>query len=612
MCIVIIVVVVVIVYSYTSRMTDKQIYPTKKLINSPTTSVEDSLNGLTLVYPSLQLLRSTHKIVVRADVDDVIARGQVSLVCGGGSGHEPAHVGFVGKGMLTAAVPGAVFTSPPSAAILAAFRAVSGSAGILAIVTNYTGDRLNFGIAVEKAKIEGIRVEMVVVGDDCSLPSLCKSAGRRGLCGTILVYKIAGAMAEMGMDLDTIYQKVLQVAECVGTIGVSLNPCSLPGKPPNFLLGPNEIELGLGIHGEAGYKRCQLECCEKMVETILNQLSSIEPDYKYFQLQPNSSVVLVVNNLGGLSNLEMGIVAKEAIRFLTNKRGVSVEMAYMGTFMTSLEMQGVSLTLMQFSEELGRFLDFPTDAPGWPNGCVGKRLGKGGQFAISASMRARDPHIPDVPLSGSSQGSDSLFIECLRSVCVSLSDSRDRLDELDSVGGDGDCGSTLFTGTQAVLDEIETLANMPHAQCMLRIAAILERVMGGASGALYSLFLSAAASDLAPSDSPQSWVEALSRGYRAVIRYGGASPGDRTMLDALQPVIDLLASSQIIDIPVLESVATACKEGALSTRGMPARAGRASYVSPELLTDSDPGAVAVDIWINAICRVLIDKWKWIR
>ena len=591
-----------------NRMQHNHAYPTKKLINSPHTAVEDCINGITLVYPSLQQLRSPHRIVVRADIDDVITRGQVSLVCGGGSGHEPAHIGFVGKGMLTAAVPGAVFTSPPSSAILAAFRAVASPAGILAIVTNYTGDRLNFGIAVEKAKCEGIRVEMAVVGEDCSLPSLCKSAGRRGLCGTVLVYKIAGAMAEQGIDLDTIYKKVLEVAQCVGTIGVSLNPCSLPGKPPNFVLGPNEIELGLGIHGEAGYKRCQLECCEKMVEIILNQLSSIEPGYKYFQLKPNSSVVLVVNNLGGLSNLEMGIVAKEAIRFLTNQRGVSVEMAYMGTFMTSLEMQGVSLTLMEFTEELGELLDFPTGAPAWPNGCIGKRLGKGGQFAINASERARDREVASGVLLGESQGIDSLFLECLRAVCVSLTENRDRLDALDSVGGDGDCGSTLFTGTQAILSEMDKLAEMTHSQSLLAISAVVERVMGGASGALYSLFMSAGAAGLGPPGVPRSWVEALNRGFEAVVKYGGATPGDRTMLDAMYPIVHLLVNCQTIDRSVIESVSKVCTEGAFSTRGMVARAGRASYVSPELLTDTDPGAAAVEIWVNSVCRVLVDKW----
>ncbi|KAI6649248.1 Bifunctional ATP-dependent dihydroxyacetone kinase/FAD-AMP lyase (cyclizing)-like [Oopsacas minuta] len=589
-------------------MADK-IFPTKKLINSPSTSVEDSLNGLTLVYPSLQLLRSRHKIVIRSDIDDVISSGQVTLVCGGGSGHEPAHVGFVGKGMLTAAVPGAVFASPPSEAILASFRAVTTPAGTLAIVTNYTGDRLNFGIAVEKARAEGIKVEMIVIGDDCALPSVSKTAGRRGLCGTILIYKIAGAMAEQGCDLDTIYKKVLKVAECVGTIGVSLNPCSVPGRSPNFILGPDEIELGLGIHGEAGYKRCKLESCEKMVEIILNQLSSIEPGYKYFQLQPNSHVVLVVNNLGGLSNLEMGIVAKEAIRFLTNKRGVCVEMAYMGTFMTSLEMQGVSLTLLEYTEELGQYLDCPTEAPAWPNGCTGRRLAKGGQFAINASQRAEDRDIASKTLLGVGIGKESLFIECLESVCLALSENKDRLDKLDSIGGDGDCGSTLYAGSQAILTEIDSLAEMNHSQSLLKIASIVERVMGGASGALYSLFLTAAAGQLDTPCVPRSWVEALSRGVESVAKYGGASPGDRTMLDALHPTVHYLYNSSTINSNAIQSAVQLCNEGANATKGMCARAGRASYVSQDLLRDEDPGAVAVSIWFNAIGRVLAKKWK---
>lgn len=596
-----------LLHSYIAVEMAEKALPTKKLINSPSTTVEDSLSGLTLVYPSLQLLRSPHKVVVRSDVDDVIARGSVTLVCGGGSGHEPAHVGFVGKGMLTAAVPGAVFASPPSEAILTAFRAVANPAGTLAIVTNYTGDKLNFGIAVEKARSEGMKVEMVVVGDDCALPSVSKTAGRRGLCGTVLVYKIAGAMAEEGCDLDTVYRKVLEVAAGVGTIGVSLNPCSVPGRPPNFLLAPDEIELGLGIHGEAGYKRCKLEPCEKMVEIILSQLSSIEPGYKYFPLQPNTRVILVVNNLGGLSNLEMGIIAKEAIRFLTNKKGVCVEMAYMGTFMTSLEMQGVSLTLLEYTEELGLYLDCPTEAPAWPNGCRGRRLAKGGQFAISASQRAKDRETASETLLGVAQGRESLFLECLESACVALAENRDRLDQLDSVGGDGDCGSTLYAGTQAILAEIASLAEMTQGQAILRIASLVERVMGGASGALYSLFLTAAARRLETPETPKHWVEALSGGVGSIAKYGGASPGDRTMLDALHPPLHLLINSQDIDASVISSANELCASGAAATREMTARAGRASYVSQELLTGEDPGAVAVSIWFEAVTRVIVSK-----
>ena len=590
-------------------MSTKPALPTKKLINSPGTAVEDSLNGLTLVYPGLQLLKSKHKVVIRSDVDDVIAKSRVTLVCGGGSGHEPAHVGFVGKGMLTAAVPGAVFTSPPSEAILSAFRAVSSPAGTLAIVTNYTGDRLNFGIAVEKAKAEGIYVAMVVVGDDCALPSMSKSAGRRGLCGTILVYKIAGAMAEEGYDLQTIHKRVVDITNNLGTIGISLNPCSLPGKPPNFQLAPDEIELGLGIHGEAGYKRCKIESCEKMVEIILDQLSSIEPGYRYFSLQPNDQVILVVNNLGGLSNLEMGIVAKEAIRYLTNKKGVSVEMAYMGTFMTSLEMQGVSLTLLEFTQERGLYLDKPTDAPAWPNGCIGKRLAKGGQWALTASQRAKDREVASEFVLCTGQGKDSLFLCCVEAACRAVAASKERLDQLDAVGGDSDCGSTLFEGSQAMLGSMEELAEMNHSQALLRMAGVVESVMGGSSGALYSLFLSAAAAGLVHPESPSSWVGALARGFEAIVKYGGAGVGERTMIDALYPALHLLTNSATIDKSALESAVTACREGAKATEGMQARAGRASYVSQELLTEPDPGAIAVSIWFEAVCNVLLDKWK---
>ncbi len=226
----------------------------KKLINRPESVVEEMVEGLVAVYPGLQRLPG-RSVLIRSDAADA-RRDKVALISGGGSGHEPAHAGYVGRGMLSAAVAGDVFTSPSPDAVLAAIHAVSGPKGALLIVKNYTGDRLNFGLAAERARAGGIPVEMVIVADDVALANSVDNAGRRGLAGTVLVHKVAGAAAEAGGTLEEVAREAQEAARAVRTMGVALSPCTVPaaGKP-GFSLDVNEMELGLGIHGEAGVQR---------------------------------------------------------------------------------------------------------------------------------------------------------------------------------------------------------------------------------------------------------------------------------------------------------------------------------------------------------------------
>ncbi|NXI36004.1 TKFC cyclase, partial [Galbula dea] len=291
----------------------------KKLVNRVASCADDALAGLVACSPGLKLLQG-HRVVLRADLEAI--RGRVALLSGGGSGHEPAHAGYVGKGMLTGVVAGAVFTSPAVGSILAAIRAVTqaGAAGTLLIVKNYTGDRLNFGLALERARAEGADVRMVVVGDDSAFAAP-KKAGRRGLCGTILIHKVAGALAEAGVGLNEIVEKVSAAAKAMGTLGLSLSPCSVPGSKPTFHLADDEMELGLGIHGEAGVRRMKVLPADEAVETMLEHMTN-PSNASHLPLSPGASVVLVVNNLGGLSCLELGIVAGAAVRCLGECRGV--------------------------------------------------------------------------------------------------------------------------------------------------------------------------------------------------------------------------------------------------------------------------------------------------
>lgn len=333
------------------------------MVNSVEGCADDALAGLVASNPDLQLLQG-HRVALRSDLDTL--KGRVALLSGGGSGHEPAHAGFIGKGMLTGVIAGSVFASPPVGSILAAIRAVAqaGTVGTLLIVKNYTGDRLNFGLAMEQAKAEGISVEMVIVEDDSAFTVL-KKAGRRGLCGTVLIHKVAGALAEEGMGLEEITKRVSVIAKTMGTLGVSLSSCSVPGATHTFELAADEIELGLGIHGEAGVRRIKIAPVDQIVTLMLDHMTNTSNIF-HVPVRSGSSVVLIVNNLGGLSFLELGIIADAAIRLLEG-RGVKVARALVGTFMSALEMPGVSLTLMLVDEPVLKLIDAETTAKAWPH-----------------------------------------------------------------------------------------------------------------------------------------------------------------------------------------------------------------------------------------------------
>ncbi|XP_071079240.1 triokinase/FMN cyclase-like [Haliotis cracherodii] len=576
----------------------------KKLINKVDACVDECLDGLVAVNPGLKKL-SGHRVIVRSDIDSVISKGRVGLLSGGGSGHEPAHGGYIGEGMLSAAVAGAVFTSPPPNSIQAAVRAIgkNNPGGVLMIVKNYTGDRLNFGLAAERAKAEGISVDMVVVAEDCALTSTDKTAGRRGLCGTVLIHKIAGALAEEGKSLADIATIARDATTKMGTIGLCLFPCSVPGSGSSFHIQDDEMELGLGIHGEAGVKRTKLVSSKAAVKLMLDHMTNPKTT-THLHLSPGDRVACMVNNLGGTSVLELNIVAREALCYLEG-RGLKVDRMYCGTFMTSLQMAGVSITLLKLDDTLCRCLDAPTSAPGWskpylPRGVTDRQTP--GEMACDSASTV-------VSGGGSvtlSQEEGGVLYDVLAAVSLSLVAAEGQLNSLDREAGDGDCGTTVTRGAKAILSKLAMKDNpgLPvtnPSSLALSLANIVETNMGGSSGALYSLFLTAAAKCLTASAAAASWSEALHQGIQAVTRYGGAEPGDRTMLDALYPA-SVTLKEQLPKLPPLEAFAKAvqaAQQGADATAGMKAGAGRASYVEASRLTQPDPGAVSVTIWLKA-------------
>ncbi|XP_008820366.1 triokinase/FMN cyclase [Nannospalax galili] len=570
----------------------------KKLVNSVEGCADDALAGLVACNPDLQLLQG-HRVALRSDLDSL--KGRVALLSGGGSGHEPAHAGFIGKGMLTGVIAGAVFASPAVGSILAAIRAVAqaGTAGTLLIVKNYTGDRLNFGVAMEQARVEGIAVEMVVIGDDSAFTVL-KKAGRRGLCGTVLIHKVAGALAEAGMGLEEITKRVSVIAKAMGTLGVSLSSCSVPGSKPTFQLAADEVELGLGIHGEAGVHRIKMAPVDQIVTLMLDHMTSAS-NASHVPVQPGSSVVLMVNNLGGLSFLELGIIADATVRLLEG-RGVKVARALVGTFMSALEMPGVSLTLLLVDEPLLKLIDAETSAVAWPN--VAK-ISVTGQKRIRAAP-TEPQEVPEATAAGGEASKQMVLV--LERVCTTLLGLEEHLNALDRAAGDGDCGTTHSRAAKAIQDWLkEGPAPASPSQLLSRLSVLLLERMGGSSGALYGLFLTAAAQPLKAKTDLPAWSAAMDAGLEAMQKYGKAAPGDRTMLDSLWAAGQELKAWKNPGanlFSVLTKAVKSAEAAAEATKNMEAGAGRASYISSSRLEQPDPGAVAAAAILRAILEVL--------
>ncbi|MFC9969318.1 dihydroxyacetone kinase subunit DhaK [Spirillospora sp. NPDC127200] len=324
----------------------------RKLINAPADVVSDALRGLAAAHPSLRVDPEAG-VVVRADAPRT---GKVALVSGGGSGHEPLHAGFVGHGMLDAAAPGAVFTSPVPDQVLVATTAVSGGAGVLHVVKNYTGDVLNFQMAAELAEDEGVEVASVLVDDDVAVQDSTYTAGRRGTGATLFVEKIAGALAEEGADLAAVAAVAREVAERSRSFGVALSPCTVPAAGrPTFELGEDEIELGIGIHGEPGRERAKAATAAEIVDAALTAIDADMP-------LAGQELLVLVNGMGGTPLIEQYIAYGAAADWLAG-HGASVARPLVGGYVTSLEMAGVMVTVCRATPELLRLWDAPVETP---------------------------------------------------------------------------------------------------------------------------------------------------------------------------------------------------------------------------------------------------------
>ncbi|MCU6249214.1 dihydroxyacetone kinase subunit DhaK [Enterobacter cloacae] len=524
--------------------------------------VNDAIEGILISAPHGNLVKldvdPAIRIVARSDWD----KSRVAVISGGGSGHEPAHAGFVGKGMLTAAVCGDLFASPSVDAVLNAIVAVTGDRGCLLIVKNYTGDRLNFGLAAEKAKRYGLKVEMVIVADDIALPD---NKQPRGIAGTALVHKIAGYAAEHGKSLSEVRDIAQQACDNLWSLGVAMQTCNLPGSDEEEgRIKQGHVELGLGIHGEPGASVVDTQNSKAIIDTLVTPLKAKAGDGRF---------AVLINNLGGVSALEMALLTKELAH-----SALKDNLAYLigpAPLVSALDMKGFSLTLLKLNDLFEKALHEEVETLGWQKPVAFAPLRTQEHSAIHDRVEFTPSANPQVG-------------EYVSVVTKTLIQLENRLNALDAKVGDGDTGSTFAQGAREIAQRLEE-NNLPLndvSTLLLLVGERLATVMGGSSGVLMSIFFTAAGQKL---HDGQSLADALLSGLAQMKQYGGADLGDRTLIDALQPALETLQKND------LQAAAQAAQQSAEATARMgKAGAGRSSYVNKENLDGvMDPGAVAV-------------------
>ena len=533
--------------------------------------VNDAIEGI--------LLSAPHANLVKLDIDPairIVARGDwdkslVAVISGGGSGHEPAHAGFVGKGMLTAAVCGDLFASPSVDAVLNAIVAVTGDRGCLLIVKNYTGDRLNFGLAAEKAKRYGLKVEMVIVADDIALPD---NKQPRGIAGTALVHKIAGYAAEQGKSLSEVRDIAQQACDNLWSLGVAMQTCNLPGSDDEEgRIKQGHVELGLGIHGEPGASVVDTQNSKAIIDTLVTPLKAQAGEGRF---------AVLINNLGGVSALEMALLTKELAH-----SALKESIAYLigpAPLVSALDMKGFSLTLLKLNDLFEKALHEEVETLGWQKPVAFAPLRTVAHSAIHDRVEYTPSENPQVE-------------KFVSSVARTLIQLENRLNALDAKVGDGDTGSTFAQGARDIAQRLEEHA-LPLddvSKLLLLVGERLATVMGGSSGVLMSIFFTAAGQKL---HNGKSLPDALLSGLAQMKQYGGADLGDRTLIDALQPALEALQKND------LQAAAQAAQQGAEATAKMEkAGAGRSSYVNKENLDGvMDPGAVAVAEVFNVLAQ----------
>lgn len=576
----------------------------KKIMNSAETLVREMCNGMVMAHPELEFLNK-YKVVKKKNINE----DKVTLISGGGSGHEPAHAGFIGKGMLDVAVCGDVFASPSQIQVYQAIKESKSNKGTLLIIKNYSGDMMNFKNAAHLATEDGIKVDYIKVDDDIAVEDSLYTVGRRGVAGTVLVHKIAGAASERGNSLEEVKRIAEKAASSVKSIGFAFTSCTVPAKgTPTFELGEDEMEYGVGIHGEPGIRREKIATADELAERMVNQLIN-ELDYK------NEEIVVLINGFGATPLQELYLLNNSVFREL-HKRGIKVCKNFVGNYMTSIDMAGASVSIMKLDDELKELVKDECDTPA---------------FRVSNHMDIKEYEEvvieeKEVPVSYKVETCESFkeiknekislnnMIYILDKMSEVIIDNEVPFCELDSHAGDGDFGMSVAKGFRMLKKEwkdILKIENLNISEFLNACSLVIMEHCGGASGPIWGSAFRAASKSVINKDelTVEDFADMMQAAVLGIQKTGersfgrGAVVGDKTLIDALVPCADSWTNSAKEGLKFKEAFkngAEAAVLGAKKTEEIVARMGRAGTVGERSIGYPDAGAYGLGVIFTEI------------
>ncbi len=604
----------------------------KKIMNTPESFVYDMCHGLASAHPDLEFVEK-FKIVKKVDIDD----NKVSLISGGGSGHEPAHAGFVGRGMLDAAVCGDVFASPSQVQVYNSIKKCATDKGVLLIIKNYSGDCMNFNNAMADAQDDGIKVDAVYVNDDIAVKDSLYTVGRRGVAGTVLVHKCAGAAAQQGRELDEVKAVANKVIDNVRSFGFAFTSCTVPAAGhPTFEIGDDEMEFGVGIHGEPGRFREKVDYstghfCDDLSRRILTDL---EED---LALKAGEDVVLLINGFGGTPLHELYILNNSVTNAL-KADGINIHRTIVGNFMTSIDMAGASISVLRVDDELKALIDYPVSTPALTWGgamndeaaaaveaikAIGKALGYAPQAEVKKASKkavavdeADDNAVYEVegsPVVGETINT-AAFVQIVEKMADVIIENEVPFCEADQMG-DGDFGMSIAKGFKQLKADWATRKKGDIGQFLVSCSEIIKEYCGGASGPIWgSAFKYAGKAMLGKTEVNLTDIAFLfMEANRGVYETGkksfgkGADIGDKTLVDALKPCALALTKAAEDGKALLEGLnlgAKAAHEGAEATKTHVATLGRAGTVGERSIGFPDAGAHGLDVIFNELAAYI--------
>lgn len=604
----------------------------KKIMNTPETFVYDMCHGLAAAHPELEFVEK-YKVVKKKDIND----NKVSLISGGGSGHEPAHAGFVGKGMLDAAVCGDVFASPSQVQVYNAIKACATDKGVLLIVKNYSGDCMNFNNAMSDAQDDGIKVDAVYVNDDIAVKDSLYTVGRRGVAGTVLVHKCAGAAAEQGKSLEEVKAVANKVIDNVRSFGFAFTSCTVPAAGhPTFDIGDDEMEFGVGIHGEPGRFREKIDYstgtfCDDLSRRIVTDL---EED---LALKSGEEVVLLINGFGGTPLQELYILNNSVTKALA-KDGVKIHKTIVGNFMTSIDMAGASISVLRVDSELKALVDYPVNTPALTWGAAMSEQAQAALEAVQAIGRAlgyapvaeehhaakkkaaakETEEVAVYEVEGKPEVTETIntaaFVQIVDKMADVIIENEVPFCEADKMG-DGDFGMSIAKGFKQLKADWATRKKGDIGQFLVSCSEIIKEYCGGASGPIWgSAFKYAGKSMLGKKEVSLADVALLfTEANRGVYETGkksfgkGAEIGDKTLVDALKPCAMALTKAAEEGKSLREGLALGAKaahDGAEATKTHVATLGRAGTVGERSIGYPDAGAHGLDVIFNELAAYI--------